>query len=202
MVERARAAAAQIFGIKYGLRGFYDRSHKPVHLTPEIVDGIQLRGGTILVGAAPSPPSPRRGGCNCAVIPARSDTSAFVSPRRAAAVLSAARCRAQRRHWRYHVLDRHLLPVSPAGDSLQISRSDTVRSAVMVQYEGVQRLVWTAGRVRAAAPCCFVVTFAITPRRHGKRPALPAPRVTERLVYRGSMGAPGLRSTIYRPVVF
>lgn len=60
MVERARAAAAQIFGIKYGLRGFYDRSHKPVHLTPEIVDGIQLRGGTILVGAAPSPPSPRR----------------------------------------------------------------------------------------------------------------------------------------------
>ena len=39
----------QIFGIKYGLRGFYDRATKPVHLTPEIVDGIQLRGGTILV---------------------------------------------------------------------------------------------------------------------------------------------------------
>lgn len=40
---------AQIFGIKYGLRGFYDRATKPVHLTPEVVDGIQLRGGTILV---------------------------------------------------------------------------------------------------------------------------------------------------------
>lgn len=39
----------QIFGIKYGLRGFYDRATKPVHLTPETVDGIQLRGGTILV---------------------------------------------------------------------------------------------------------------------------------------------------------
>jgi len=38
----------QIFGIKYGLRGFYDRATKPVHLTPDIVDGIQLRGGTIL----------------------------------------------------------------------------------------------------------------------------------------------------------
>lgn len=39
----------QIFGIKYGLRGFYERATKPVHLTPEVVDGIQLRGGTILV---------------------------------------------------------------------------------------------------------------------------------------------------------
>lgn len=38
----------QIFGIKYGLRGFYNRNTKPVHLTPDIVDGIQLRGGTIL----------------------------------------------------------------------------------------------------------------------------------------------------------
>ena len=58
--EVGAAGAAQIFGIKYGLRGFYDRSHKPVHLTPEIVDGIQLRGGTILVGAAAtaSPPYP------------------------------------------------------------------------------------------------------------------------------------------------
>jgi 6-phosphofructokinase len=42
-------ATLQIFGIKYGLRGFYDRATKPVHLTPETVDGIQLRGGTILV---------------------------------------------------------------------------------------------------------------------------------------------------------
>lgn len=38
-----------MYGIKYGLRGFYDRSSKPVHLTPELVDSIQLRGGTILV---------------------------------------------------------------------------------------------------------------------------------------------------------
>lgn len=39
----------QVYGIKYGLRGFYDRNSKPVHLTPEMVDSIQLRGGTILV---------------------------------------------------------------------------------------------------------------------------------------------------------
>ena len=38
-----------MYGIKYGLRGFYDRASKPVHLTPEMVDGIQLKGGTILV---------------------------------------------------------------------------------------------------------------------------------------------------------
>ena len=43
----------QVYGIKYGLRGFYDRNSKPVHLTPELVDSIQLRGGTILV---PPPP--------------------------------------------------------------------------------------------------------------------------------------------------
>lgn len=38
----------QVLGIKYGLRGFYNRNTKPVHLTRETVDGIQLRGGTIL----------------------------------------------------------------------------------------------------------------------------------------------------------
>lgn len=45
----SRCWPAQVYGIKYGLRGFYDRASKPVHLTPEMVDGIQLKGGTILV---------------------------------------------------------------------------------------------------------------------------------------------------------
>eukprot|EP00199_Chlamydomonas_sp_CCMP681_P000695 CAMPEP_0119107434 /NCGR_PEP_ID=MMETSP1180-20130426/10100_1 /TAXON_ID=3052 ORGANISM="Chlamydomonas cf sp, Strain CCMP681" /NCGR_SAMPLE_ID=MMETSP1180 /ASSEMBLY_ACC=CAM_ASM_000741 /LENGTH=492 /DNA_ID=CAMNT_0007092919 /DNA_START=118 /DNA_END=1596 /DNA_ORIENTATION=+ len=37
-----------ILGIRYGLRGFYDREAKPVTLTPSLVDGIQLKGGTML----------------------------------------------------------------------------------------------------------------------------------------------------------
>lgn len=40
----------QILGIKYGLRGFYDRDSKPVTLTRRAVDGIHLKGGTVLVG--------------------------------------------------------------------------------------------------------------------------------------------------------
>lgn len=39
----------QIFGIRYGLRGFLDRHAKPVQLTKQWVDGIQLKGGTVLV---------------------------------------------------------------------------------------------------------------------------------------------------------
>lgn len=38
----------RILGIKYGFRGFYDTVHKPVVLTKQYVDGIQLQGGTIL----------------------------------------------------------------------------------------------------------------------------------------------------------
>ena len=38
-----------ILGIRYGLRGFYDRSTKPVCLSQALVDDIHLRGGTILV---------------------------------------------------------------------------------------------------------------------------------------------------------
>lgn len=38
----------QIFGIKYGLRGFLDRTTKPVMLGRQAVDGIHLRGGTVL----------------------------------------------------------------------------------------------------------------------------------------------------------
>lgn len=38
----------QILGIKYGLRGFYDREAKPVSLNRQLVDGIHLRGGTLL----------------------------------------------------------------------------------------------------------------------------------------------------------
>ncbi len=42
-------ACMQIYGIKYGLRGFYDRNAKPVELNARTVEGIHLRGGTILV---------------------------------------------------------------------------------------------------------------------------------------------------------
>ncbi|KAI7842609.1 hypothetical protein COHA_003713 [Chlorella ohadii] len=38
----------QIFGIRYGLRGFLDRHAKPVQLSRAAVDGIQLKGGTVL----------------------------------------------------------------------------------------------------------------------------------------------------------
>lgn len=38
----------QIFGIRYGLRGFLDRHAKPVQLSRSKVDGIQLKGGTVL----------------------------------------------------------------------------------------------------------------------------------------------------------
>ena len=37
-----------ILGIRYGFRGFYDRHIKPMVLTKQNVDGIQLQGGTIL----------------------------------------------------------------------------------------------------------------------------------------------------------
>ena len=38
----------QILGIRYGLRGFLDRHAKPVKLSKRAVDGIQLKGGTVL----------------------------------------------------------------------------------------------------------------------------------------------------------
>lgn len=38
----------QIFGIRYGLRGFLDRHAKPIQLCRSKVDGIQLKGGTVL----------------------------------------------------------------------------------------------------------------------------------------------------------
>lgn len=38
----------QIFGIRYGLRGFLDRHAKPIQLSRDAVDGIQLKGGTML----------------------------------------------------------------------------------------------------------------------------------------------------------
>ena len=40
----------QIYGIRYGLRGFYSRGAKPLELNYHAVEGIHLRGGTILVG--------------------------------------------------------------------------------------------------------------------------------------------------------
>jgi 6-phosphofructokinase len=39
----------QILGIRYGLRGFYERDDKPITLTRHMVDGIHLKGGTMLV---------------------------------------------------------------------------------------------------------------------------------------------------------
>jgi 6-phosphofructokinase len=39
----------QIFGIRYGLRGFYDREFKPINLNKRVVQNIHLQGGTMLV---------------------------------------------------------------------------------------------------------------------------------------------------------
>lgn len=44
----------QILGIRYGLRGFYEREDKPITLTRKAVEGIHLKGGTMLVRAAGS----------------------------------------------------------------------------------------------------------------------------------------------------
>lgn len=37
-----------IHGIRYGLKGFYDKKHKPVVLTKKVVESIHLTGGTLL----------------------------------------------------------------------------------------------------------------------------------------------------------
>lgn len=42
----------QILGIRYGLRGFYEREDKPVTLTRRMVEGIHLKGGTMLVSSS------------------------------------------------------------------------------------------------------------------------------------------------------
>ena len=47
----------QIFGIKYGLRGFYDRDFKPINLNKRIVQNIHLQGGTMLVRSLSAPAS-------------------------------------------------------------------------------------------------------------------------------------------------
>ncbi|KAK9808540.1 hypothetical protein WJX73_006509 [Symbiochloris irregularis] len=47
-LEDYGVADDRIFGIKFGLRGFYDRSSKPINLSRHKVDGIHLRGGTLL----------------------------------------------------------------------------------------------------------------------------------------------------------
>lgn len=44
-----RYSVKRITGIQYGLRGFFqDSEYPPIHLTPESVDDIHYRGGTIL----------------------------------------------------------------------------------------------------------------------------------------------------------
>ncbi|KAG1673415.1 hypothetical protein FOA52_002180 [Chlamydomonas sp. UWO 241] len=54
-----------ILGIRYGFRGFYDTTMKPIILTPKTVDGIQLEGGTVL--------GTSRGGANMKEIVKRID---------------------------------------------------------------------------------------------------------------------------------
>lgn len=54
-----------ILGIKYGLRGFYERDDKPITLTTRLVDGIHLKGGTML--------GTSRGGANISEIVKRID---------------------------------------------------------------------------------------------------------------------------------
>ncbi|KAI8464851.1 MAG: phosphofructokinase family protein [Monoraphidium minutum] len=54
-----------ILGIRYGFKGFYDKTHKPLVLTKQSVDGIQLQGGTIL--------GTSRGGANIKEIVKRID---------------------------------------------------------------------------------------------------------------------------------
>eukprot|EP00197_Chlamydomonas_leiostraca_P002526 CAMPEP_0202857440 /NCGR_PEP_ID=MMETSP1391-20130828/375_1 /ASSEMBLY_ACC=CAM_ASM_000867 /TAXON_ID=1034604 /ORGANISM="Chlamydomonas leiostraca, Strain SAG 11-49" /LENGTH=499 /DNA_ID=CAMNT_0049536237 /DNA_START=96 /DNA_END=1596 /DNA_ORIENTATION=- len=54
-----------ILGIRYGLRGFYERDAKPITLTRAMVDGIHLKGGTML--------GTSRGGANVKEIVKRID---------------------------------------------------------------------------------------------------------------------------------
>jgi len=54
-----------ILGIRYGLRGFYERDAKPITLTRSLVDGIHLKGGTML--------GTSRGGANVKEIVKRID---------------------------------------------------------------------------------------------------------------------------------
>ncbi|KAG2435483.1 hypothetical protein HYH02_011778 [Chlamydomonas schloesseri] len=54
-----------ILGIRYGLRGFYERDAKPITLTRKYVDGIHLKGGTML--------GTSRGGANVKEIVRRID---------------------------------------------------------------------------------------------------------------------------------
>ncbi|KAG2500191.1 hypothetical protein HYH03_001771 [Edaphochlamys debaryana] len=54
-----------ILGIRYGLRGFYERDAKPINLTRRYVEGIHLKGGTML--------GTSRGGANVKEIVRRID---------------------------------------------------------------------------------------------------------------------------------
>ena len=45
----------QIYGIRYGLRGFYSRDAKPMELNAQAVEGIHLQGGTLLVSRWTAP---------------------------------------------------------------------------------------------------------------------------------------------------
>lgn len=60
-----RLAPIANFHYRYGLRGFYERDAKPITLTRSLVDGIHLRGGTML--------GTSRGGANVKEIVRRID---------------------------------------------------------------------------------------------------------------------------------
>ena len=55
-VSAAVLVLMQIYGIRYGLRGFYSRDAKPMELNARAVEGIHLQGGTVLVGTCTSIP--------------------------------------------------------------------------------------------------------------------------------------------------
>jgi 6-phosphofructokinase 1 len=47
-LEACGVCKGNIFGIKFGFRGFYSKQHPPITLTSEVVDSIHLAGGTML----------------------------------------------------------------------------------------------------------------------------------------------------------
>lgn len=79
----------QILGIRYGLRGFYEREDKPVTLTRKAVEGIHLKGGTMLVSGQ------RHGQGSTAAQPPRPCFSSSCSGEKAGVTWwwSRARCR-------------------------------------------------------------------------------------------------------------
>eukprot|EP00951_Prasinocladus_malaysianus_P035123 scaffold359402_cov34-Prasinocladus_malaysianus.AAC.1 len=47
-LENYGVREGSILGVRYGYRGFYDKTHKPIVLSSKNVDGLHLQGGTML----------------------------------------------------------------------------------------------------------------------------------------------------------